>query len=44
MNMECYSGTHVIEALVLGGGLALIGTVVYYKRFSQWTKQLRDKL
>jgi len=44
MNMECYSGAHVIEALVLGGVLTLIGTVVYYRRFSQWTEKLRDKL
>ncbi len=42
--MESYTGAHVIEALVLGGLLTLVGTVVYYRRFSQWTKKLREKL
>ncbi len=42
--MECYSGTHVIEALFLGGGLSLIGTIVYYRRFSSWARKVRKGL
>ncbi len=42
--MECYSGSHVIEALLLGGFLALVGTVVYYRRFSRWAKKIRKSL
>jgi len=42
--MECYTGAHVIEALVLGGVFTLVGTVVYYKRFSKWTEKLRERL
>jgi len=42
--MECYTGAHVIEALVLGGVFSLVGTVVYYRRFSQWAKKLREEL
>lgn len=42
--MDCYSGVHVIEALILGGVLALVGTVVYFKRFSKWAKKINERL
>ena len=42
--MDCYSGAHVIEALILGGFLTLVGTVVYYRRFSAWAAKIREGL
>jgi hypothetical protein len=42
--MECYSGAHVIEALFVGGFLAIVGTVAYYRRFSAWAKKIRESL
>ncbi len=42
--MDCYSGAHVIEALLLGGFLALVGTVAYYRKFSRWAGKINEKL
>jgi len=42
--MDCYTGAHVVEALVVGFVVAGIGFTVYYKKFSKWTKKLREKL